>query len=422
MKIRSTAIAAAVGCCVVFPAAATAESTVDVALVEGYNTGREATDVPRARLSADGRYLALITFNRLVPEDSDESEDVYRVDRQTGAVDWVSRAPAGQAQDRPVLNPAISGDGRYVAFESSLNLVPARRGPRSDDQQVFRYDALTAAIDLVSVNDEGLASAGPAGRPRISADGRIVVFDSSYSDFGVADDTNGRSDVYRRDLATGTTTMVSRTAGGGVFTCAAATPAALSADGRFTLFITRCADPATIDTNGKADLFRFDAVTRTTVLVSRTVDGKASGITGTATLNGSGRIVIFQSLSHRIVAGDSRDTINLFRADLTAGTTMMVPGTPSSFSDVTEVSSNGRYIALSRSGRFSGNGGFRVDTVTGAQRRISVSDSGLNVAGPPLALSADGRVALFGSTDPGLDAAAAGDPGLLNLYAWQLVN
>lgn len=422
MTIRSTAIAAAVGCCVaMIPSAASAESTVDVALVEGYRHGNEVSDYPRARLSADGRFVALITYRQLVPEDRDAFEDIYRIDRQTGTVDWVSAAPNGQAQDLPTLDPSISGDGRYVAFGSSLNLVPGQRGPRSDAQQVFRYDATTSAIELVSVATDGLASEGPARRPRMSADGQVVIFDSTYSDFGVADDTNARSDVYRRDISSGTTTMISRTGSGGIFSCAAATGEALSADGRYALFITRCPDPTTTDTNGKADLFRTDAWTGASELVSRTVDGKASGITGTATLSGSGRIVIYQSLSHRIVPGDTPDTLNLFRVDHAAGTTTMVPGTPSSFSNVTEVSSNGRYIAVVRSGRFSGYGGFRIDTVTGAQRRISVADSGQHVAGPPMALSANGRVALFGSDDPGLDADAVGLPGQLNLYAWQLV-
>lgn len=178
-------------------------------------------------LSADGRFVAVVTRRQLVSEDTDAFEDVYRIDRQTGAVDWVSKLPGGQPQDWSALNPRISGDGRFVAHsESSLNLVPAQRGPRSDAQQVFRYDAMSLAIELVSVNADGLASEGPAGRPKISADDGVVVFGSRYSDFGVAEDTNRRSDVYRRDMSSGETTLGSRTGSGGIFTCAEATPEA----------------------------------------------------------------------------------------------------------------------------------------------------------------------------------------------------
>ena len=422
MKMRIAVIAAvAAGCCVTFSPAATAASTVDIALVEGFHTVSDVLDGPRASLSADGRFVAVVTRRQLVSEDTDAFEDVYRIDRQTGAVDWVSKAPGGQPQDWSALNPRISGDGRYVAFESSLNLVPAQRGPRSDAQQVFRYDAMSLAIELVSVNADGLASEGPAGRPKISADGNVVVFGSRYSDFGVAEDTNRRSDVYRRDMSSGETTLGSRTGSGEIFTCAEATPEAVSANGRYTLFITRCPDPTTTDTNGKADLFRFDAETGSSVLVSRTTEGKAAGIAGTASLSGSGRIAIYQSLSHRIVPGDTPDTLNLFRVDVDAGTTTMVPGTPMSFDNVTDVSSNGRFIALGRTGQFSGFAVFRVDTITGAQRRISVGDAGQLVGGSPLALSANGRVALFATNDPDLDADSEGNPGQLNLYAWQLI-
>lgn len=371
MRIRTASLTALVAVALVAPAAqARAADTYDITSVRYGGMSLVPNDASGFTLSEDGRFAAFATFVPLVPGDTDTESDVYRLDRATDEITWISRAPGAELQDLPAVNPAISADGRYVAFESQLNLVPSQRGPSSwaFPNQIFRYDATTSVLDLVSVTVDGVGSKGWASRPRISADGRYVIFNTAYSDFGVADDTNRRLDVYRRDMATGTTILASRTSTGDVFPCAGATSNGISSDGRYVLFTTRCGDPATIDTNGSADLFRFDSQSGTSVLISTTYDGRASGVKN-AVLSGSGRVAAFESFSARIVQGDTPDTLNLFRVDLDTGVTTMVAGTTNSFA-VTGLSTDGRYAAFLRTGEvLSEWAAFCADTLTGAVRR-----------------------------------------------------
>src|SRR5436190_3414638 len=104
--------------------------------------------------------------------------------------------------------PAVSGDGRYVAFASlSDNLVP---GDSNGAVDVFVRDRLTGTTERVSVSSTGVqGNAGSGllngmGGPSLSADGRYVAFDSQASNL-VKGDTNNAIDVFVRDRLTGTT-------------------------------------------------------------------------------------------------------------------------------------------------------------------------------------------------------------------------
>jgi Tol biopolymer transport system component len=422
MRIRTVSFAALVASALLAPAAqAGAADTFEISLVAP--SGIPLLDVfgSEADLSADGRFVAVATTSPLVSDDTDGAYDVYRLDRATGDVLWASRAPAGQPQDLPAEWPSISRDGRYVAFHTPLNLVPSQRGSTAaHEPQVFRFDATTRAHDLVSVNQDGVTSRGPANYARISGDGRVVVFTSRYSDFGVADG-NRRQDVYRRDMTTGTTTLASRTASGSLFTCSEAYASGVSTDGRYVLFSTRCADPSTTDTNGKSDIFRYDAASGTARLVSLTYDGKASGAAGSGLLDDTGRAVVYQSLSPRIVAGDTPDTMDIFKADLSTGSITRVAGTGRTLAiEVRASFANGRHILVYEPTQHLGSVVIRLDTVTGAMRRVSKGDDGRPAFGAAVALSADGQTALFGSEAGDLDAEQVVAPGATGkVYAWE---
>jgi hypothetical protein len=106
----------------------------------------------------------------------------------------------------------MTGSGGYVAFASfASNLVA---GDANNDFDIFLADRVTGAISLVSLSSAGEESDGFSYYPDISDDGRYVVFQSSATNL-VADDTNGETDVFLRDVVLGTTTRVSVTSTGG---------------------------------------------------------------------------------------------------------------------------------------------------------------------------------------------------------------
>jgi Tol biopolymer transport system component len=92
--------------------------------------------------------------------------------------------------------PAISADGRWVAFESFASHLVT--GDTNDSSDIFVHDHQTGETRRVSVASSGSEGNGSAHNPAISADGRWVVFDSFASNL-VPGDTNGIDDVFVHD-------------------------------------------------------------------------------------------------------------------------------------------------------------------------------------------------------------------------------
>jgi Tol biopolymer transport system component len=193
-----------------------------------------------AAISADGRFVAFWSFaSNLVPGDTNGTTDVLVRDRQTATTERVSvdsrerqATGGGGTIDTNFGRPAISADGRLVAFASSAtNLV---KGDKNQTVDVFVRDRVAGTTERVSLAGRRTeANAGSSG-PALSPDGRFVAF-TSDADNLVAGDTNFASDVFVRDRQAATTERVSvnsdeeqaNASSGG---------AALSADGQVVAF------------------------------------------------------------------------------------------------------------------------------------------------------------------------------------------
>jgi hypothetical protein len=151
-----------------------------------------------AAISADGRYVAFISeASNLVSGDTNATRDVFVHDRQSGITERVSLASDGsQANDTTNTILGISADGRQVAFASwASNLVS---GDTNDYADVFVHDRWSGVTQIVSVNNALEAGDRESYHPAISADGRFVAFDSNATDL-VGGDTNLKFDVFVRD-------------------------------------------------------------------------------------------------------------------------------------------------------------------------------------------------------------------------------
>src|SRR5439155_613871 len=110
------------------------------------------------------------------------------------------------------FRPWLSADGRILAFDSdSATLVP---GDTNGLRDIFVHEMATGKTTRVSVGSDGAQGTGESVRPSISADGNLVAFHTD-SVFDKAD-TNTARDVYIHDRSTGTTTLVSMGGGGEV--------------------------------------------------------------------------------------------------------------------------------------------------------------------------------------------------------------
>ncbi len=366
----------------------------------------------RSVASANGRFIVFQSdFDNLVPGDNNGVRDVFVRDQVAGTTTLVSVNASGTGGGNGVSNNAvISGDGRWVVFESSAtNLVAGDANGLTD---LFVRDLETGSTRLVSVNAAGTASGnGGSTRAVVSGNGRFVAFQSSASNL-VSGDTNGVQDVFVRDLMLNTTTLVSVNSAGTASGNTSSSAPVLSDDGRFVAFQSSASNLVAGDTNGVQDVFVRDLVAGTTVLVSSTGSGSGNGSSSAPFLSADGRLVAFQSFASNLVAGDSNGTRDVFVRDLVAGTTVLVSMSSAGSGSGNGVSGNpvltpdGRYVAFESSATNLAAGDtngsvqdvFVRDLITGTTVLVSQRSGGSGngpSAGP--VLSGDGRYVAFWS-------------------------
>lgn len=247
-------------------------------------------------ISGDGSVVAFITAaGNLIPDETGSNLDVILWARSTGALESVSRPDPGQAAGR-CDSPSLSRNGQRVVFVSWGALVAGDTNGLSD---IYLRDRESKTLQVVSVIPTGAPSSGSATDPAISADGRYVAFVSYATDL-TEGDTNPAPDVFVRDLATGITECVSVSTTGEISDGISSGPR-ISGDGRWVAFesTARNLDP-TVTSSG-FQIFLRDREARTTILVTRSASGEAiGGAKGSIALDGvsaDGRWVLFRCSS-----------------------------------------------------------------------------------------------------------------------------
>ena len=228
---------------------------------------------------------------------------------------------SGSAGNNDSSAPAISHDGRIVAFESlATNLDPNHAAGQPD---VFVKDRLTELISLVSVGLFGVPANAGSEWPGLSPDGGLVSFSSSASNL-VFNDANTKPDVFLHDRETATTTLVS-VSSAGVQGNEESTLSAVSEQGQRVVFQSRASNLVAGDTNNLFDVFVHDIASATTIRVSVTSAGvQGNGASWNPGISADGRFVVFQSSASNLVSGDTNDAIDVFVRDLQTATTIRV--------------------------------------------------------------------------------------------------
>jgi Tol biopolymer transport system component len=280
-------------------------------------------------VSADGRFVAFNSFSsNLVPDDTNGSGtgcggciDVFVRDRLNGTTERVSLDSGGIESVGHSVNPSISGDGRYVAFSSVASTLVVADTNGSED--IFVRDRQTGITERVSVASGGAEGNGHSVRPSISADGRYVAFGSLASNL-VADDSNSADDVFVHDRQTGVTERVTLDSSGveasGPSFLAEVTPDAISADGRYVVFMSYASNLAPGDTGNFGDIFIRDRQNGTTERVSVDANGaEADSDSGEPSISLDGRYVAFHTFATNLVENDSNGVHDIFLHDRQTG-------------------------------------------------------------------------------------------------------
>jgi Tol biopolymer transport system component len=203
-------------------------------------------------ISPNGRYVAFESLaSTLVKGDTNAVTDAFLRDLTTGTTSRMSVNSRGVQGRSGSYSAIVNSDGRFVAFESfSSNLAKGDTNAVSD---VFLRDRANGKTYRVSVGSNGAQGNGYSSDPRISANGRYIVFESAASNF-IANDNNARVDVFIKDRSSGKTTCLSVTPNGDVGNAAASDPR-ISTNGRYVVFEAEASNLAAGDTNGHTDAF-----------------------------------------------------------------------------------------------------------------------------------------------------------------------
>ena len=304
---------------------------------------RSNLDQPTSAVSADGRFIAFVTYSQLAPADGDKGSDVYVLDRARQHATLESASTGQPAVDSH--HPGISGDGRYLVYErAGVILLGDRKdnvtkilamghqpsitangravvftagsfdrvtgvdanGPRDD---VYSIDLFSGQAQRVSVDLHGMDQSLTASvTPSVSTDGRYVAFSSRLPFEG------GRAhepQIFVRDTQLNVTKLV-----------AAGWRPSISGDGRFVAFVGRV--------SRLPHIFLADLQTGATRIITKSVRrGFANGASANPRLSADGRFIAFQSEASDLVAAEDFNLLwDVFVFDRTTDTMARVSGDP----------------------------------------------------------------------------------------------
>ncbi len=245
--------------------------------------------------------------------------------------------------------PVVSANGRIVAFESSADdLVP---GDTNFARDIFVRDRDAGTTTRVSVSSTGAQGNSHSYNPSMSSDGRYIAFHSKASNFVSGDSIGGFLDAFVHDRITGSTTLISANTLGLVGS-GNSQDVLLTPDGTYATFQSSASDLVVNDTNNVLDAFVRNLVTGTTVRVSVSTTGvEGDGNSLDAACSSDGQIVTFSSLATNLVAGDVNGAQDVFVRVLATGVTTRISESTAgaagnSYSRLPRMSSDGRYVVF----------------------------------------------------------------------------
>lgn len=413
-------------------------------------TGNDAST--KAQISGDGSYVAFqSSATNIVAADLDSSATLFGVALATPSVVDLLSDPISPSATVPGSNASVSNDGRYVVYTSTSSNVVAGIVDTNLGGDVFLLDRLTGITKLVSHISGSLTTAGSSAstNAQISGDGSKIVFESVASNLVAAGtDTNNASDIFVYNVATGAVTLVSHTSSLSTAANGASSAAQISTDGARIVFQTSATDllAGVTDSNGATDVYVYNVATGVLALVSHTssLATAGAGASSAAQISGNGQQVVFQTTATDLGAGitDSNGSlIDVFVYEVATATLTLVSHTGSSptttgtsSSSTAQINESGSRIVFQSNatnlvtGVTDGNGSlsdvYLYDVGTGALTLVSHTGSSLsttaNNQSTTAQISSDGAKIVFQTSATNLVTGTTDSNGALDLYLYDV--
>jgi WD40-like Beta Propeller Repeat len=359
----------------------------------------------------EGRYVTFVSSAAGLGNSTGKYRQIIWRDRKTGETRVVSQGMNGAESNQNSFAPAISADGKSVAFESySTNLVPIDTN-KVRDVFVWNYDRNT--VSSVSDAPGGIEANSEAFEPTISGDGRFIAFSSSASTLTTGVDGTSTVNLFLKDMQTGTVTLISRDpktqkGGGG-------SRPSISEDGNRIAFYNYF--PLTSDDkNTLWDIYvwqrgnpKLKRVSLTSEHTERDQGTESSSRVITPTISGDGRFVTFATTAKNMFSSDTNGLQDAFRVEIDTGIVTPLSFANGSFGDGDSPVGQGEKIPITFDGSKtiftskSGNlGGSLImqNLIEGSNLRVITpkkSADGVEFGIGVPAISGSGKCVAFGS-------------------------
>jgi len=264
-------------------------------------------------ISGDGRFVAFSSLaTNLVAENTGGLENVYVYDREQDTMELISRGLTGPSDGASTF-PKISADGRFVVFQSAATNLVTEPGDAPVD--IYLFDRADGTMRRVSVSSDGTPGNGQSITPNISEDGLVVAFASRAVNL-TSDPTPGTFEqIFVHERVSGLTEMVSVNDAGTPGNATSFLPD-LTRDGSQVAFKSEAFNLVPNDTNGWPDVFVRDRPAHTTQRVSVDDFGNQSnGLSGGPGISGDGRFVAFPSFASNFVPDDGNGQSDIYVYD-----------------------------------------------------------------------------------------------------------
>lgn len=264
-------------------------------------------------ISADGRYVVFVSAaTNLVDGDNNGVDDCFLRDVESGTTVRVNLDENGNSADAACANPAVSDDGRYVVFESAATDLVAN--DLLGYTNIFLRDLESASTTLISRPLSGGVANGNSVKPALSGNGRYIVFESAADDLST-DDGDTVLDVYWLDREQNDLRLVSRdsTTSSVVKGNGDSTRADVDDEGRYVVFQSLADNLVSSDGNSVSDCFLRNIVAGATTRLNVDSSGSESaGACSFVRIDADGDYVTFVSLGSDLVSGDGNGVADVF--------------------------------------------------------------------------------------------------------------
>jgi len=325
-----------------------------------FSTFYESTDpAVGGGIGEEGRYIVFVSSATFAGSTGKHRQIFWR-DRNTGTTRLVSSSASGEEGNADSYYPAISGDGKTVAFESnSSNLV---EDDKNGFRDVFVWQAATGKIETVSVGKNGTAADAESYEASVSGDGNLIAFTSAASNISAIEKGVSNNNVFVRDMSLNNTTMISidpkaKKGGGG-------SKPSISYDGSRIAFYSHSETLVQNDNNGLWDIFLWEKDNPKLKRISLTNDHKernqgsesANRIVAPA-ISGNGQFIAYTTTASNMVIGDDNNLQDVFVYNINSDSTVIAsinstgkPGnadSPIEQGEKIAISFDGKWVAFS---------------------------------------------------------------------------